>query len=150
MRPLSLNFKKFKVTSFLAHFVVIAAVSLIILFLPWLTFSAGQSCMPNCTLESSGNFTADCESGAMMDYVSCVVKANCDEISTTIGDGLRSAYPDDCAYTDIGELTAKNATGYGGMYMKGLGHKIVIKSGSCQDTYSKQLNLHFLNSRDWQ
>ena len=83
------------------------AASLIVLFLPWLTFSAGQSCTPNCKLESSGNFTADCESGAMMDYVSCVLKANCPDITTPIQEGVSSAYPYYGTYTsiNIGEVT---------------------------------------------
>lgn len=91
-------------------------VSLIVLFLPWLKFRSDQSCTQNCKLggEYSENFTADCESEAMMDCVSCVMKANCPKITTTtIQKGVTSAYLYNCAYTPIsvGELTTKDAFG---------------------------------------
>ena len=84
-----------------------------VLFVPWLTSSAGQSCLQYCKIVGCGNFTTDCENGFLMDYMSCIDQAtntyNCHLVDTDIGQEIKTAYPDECFYTSYSISELKDA-----------------------------------------
>ena len=75
------------------------AVSFCTLLLSWMMFSVVQSCMESdCNLTSTTNFTADCDSGAVNDYVSCLAEMNCSiaDIENFVQSELNDTYPEQC------------------------------------------------------
>ena len=81
-------------------YVSIAVTVCTVLLSLWLMFSTGQACSDgNCTLQSTGNFTADCDNGFMEDYLSCLTEMNCPKnvIISLLTTKIPQAYPTECA-----------------------------------------------------
>ena len=55
------------------------------------------------TLQSTGNFDADCDNGSMKDYISRLTEMNCpnNDIENMVSTKVHQAYTDDCTQVSV-------------------------------------------------